>query len=150
VVTVVSGALLVYDADNDLEHPFPHIEGLQYWLDDHEAEHEGHTPLQVELGSALLTKQAEDWLREHGVGARCLIFRQEPDDLVVTVSALRHLGRVPRFGGGLLPDPPAHGRGLALPILGDSDCVVGLHGGLGPSSDAPRDSYVDLTGLGSQ
>ena len=65
VVTIRYEMLVIYDADNDKEHPmFPEESVLTWWLDKHESEHAGLTTGQVELDSQLISRQAEQWLQD--------------------------------------------------------------------------------------
>jgi hypothetical protein len=58
-----SGGFHLYDHDNDGDYSFATLAGLAEWLDLHEAEHEGLSPLGRELMGELLPGQIEEWGR---------------------------------------------------------------------------------------
>jgi hypothetical protein len=64
VATVEGSGFHLYDADLDGDHSFATIDGLVAWLDIHEAEHEGLSPLGREMLGDLLPGQIEEWGRE--------------------------------------------------------------------------------------
>ena len=64
VATVEASGLDLYDYDNDDDYSFASIDALVAWLDLHEAEHEGLSPLGRELMGDLLPGQIEEWGRE--------------------------------------------------------------------------------------
>ncbi|MEX5637100.1 hypothetical protein [Parafrankia sp. FMc2] len=49
VITVTPGGYRVYRADKDDSWIVPRLESVASWLDEHEHEHAGLTPLQVEM-----------------------------------------------------------------------------------------------------
>jgi hypothetical protein len=53
VITPEMDGFLVYRADEDRSWVIPRIESVEEWLDEHEAEHAGLTPLQEEFKKAL-------------------------------------------------------------------------------------------------
>ena len=57
VITPEMDGFLLYRADQDASWVIPRIESVGDWLDEHEAEHAGLTPLQEEFKEAL--EQAE-------------------------------------------------------------------------------------------
>ena len=59
---------LLYRADQDSSQVFPRIEQVEQWLDEHEQEHAGLTPLQEEYKRALekLKEREERKEREGG------------------------------------------------------------------------------------
>ena len=65
VATVEASGFHLYDHDNDDDHSFASIDALVAWLDLHEAEHEGLSPLGRELLGELLPGQIEEWGREN-------------------------------------------------------------------------------------
>ena len=54
----------VFDSDHDEERRFPSIESFVAWLDAHEHEYEGFTPLQQELLDHLLDVNQRKWTKE--------------------------------------------------------------------------------------
>jgi hypothetical protein len=59
-----SGGFHLFDYDDDGDYSFATVNELVDWLDLHEAEHEGLSPLGRELMSDLLPGQIEEWGRE--------------------------------------------------------------------------------------
>jgi hypothetical protein len=53
VIAPEMDGFLVYRADEDRSWVIPRIESVEEWLDEHEAEHAGLTPLQEEFKKAL-------------------------------------------------------------------------------------------------
>ena len=65
VITVRYDIYVLYDADNDKEHPFFFdVEQLRWWLDHHEREHGGLTPLQETIIADQIPREAERWLEQ--------------------------------------------------------------------------------------
>lgn len=71
LVVTVPDSYLLYDSDADeagrhldCEHPFATVPELLAWLEAHEAEHEGLTPLQKELLPLVLANNLSEWRGE--------------------------------------------------------------------------------------
>jgi hypothetical protein len=64
VVTVRDDGLLLYDHAADAEHHLGSLAGVLGWLNLHEADFEGFTPLQNELLDVVLPNQVAEWQAE--------------------------------------------------------------------------------------
>ena len=102
-----SGGLHLYDHDNDDDYSFASINELVEWLDLHEAEHEGLSPLGRELMGDLLPGQIEERARN----ARRLLAEQRLAEPLA--GGLRH----PRHD--VLVDRLRDGGGGVTEELGD-------------------------------
>ncbi|KQC34734.1 hypothetical protein [Frankia sp. ACN1ag] len=61
VITVTPGGYRMYRADKDDSWIIPRLESVAAWLDEHEHEHAGLTPLQVELKAYLKEQGVEGY-----------------------------------------------------------------------------------------
>ncbi|MGH8988872.1 MAG: hypothetical protein ACRDXC_09800, partial [Acidimicrobiales bacterium] len=66
VVTVAYGRVMLHIDERDKDRNMGSVEILELWLDRHEAEFEGFTPLQREILDTLLPQKMDEWARDPG------------------------------------------------------------------------------------